>query len=80
MVEHDPQSFALATIGGGDKALAGGVDLSGFGPAALEPFGKARAIGREIHPAMDHEFELREKIGEPRAALGVAARQLVEKQ
>jgi hypothetical protein len=62
VIEHDPQPVALATIGGSNKALAGRIDLAGFGPAALEPFGKARAIGREIDPAMDDEFEPREEI------------------
>src|SRR6202035_5595603 len=79
-VEIDPHALALAMIGAGDEPLAGGVDLARLGPAAIEPFGKARAVRREIDAAMHHELEIRKEIGETRALPGMMARQLVEKQ
>ena len=48
--------------------------------AALQPFGKAPAIGREVDPAMDDQLERGKKINEPSAPRGVPTRQLVEKQ
>src|SRR5204863_9374455 len=78
----DPHALALAlaALGAGDKAFARGVDFARLGPAAVEPFGKAGAVRREVDPAMDDDFQIRKEIGEPRAAFGMAARQLVEKQ
>ncbi len=80
MVEIDPHALALAMIGAGDEPLAGGVDFARLGPAAVEPFGKARAIGREIDPAMDEKIEPGKEIGEPRTLAGMASRQFVEEQ
>src|SRR5205085_9540823 len=78
VVEIDAHALALSAIGAGDEPLAGGVDLARLSLAAREPFGKTRAVRREIHPAMHEQLELRKKIDEPRATLRMPARQLVE--
>ncbi len=80
MVEIDPHALALAAIGAGDEPLAGGIDLARLGMAAFEPFGKARAVRREIDAAMDQQLEPGKEIGEPRTPFGMTAHQLVEKQ
>ena len=80
VIEHDAHTLAGSAIGDGDEPLAGRVDLAQFGMTAVEPFRETRAIRREIDPAMNHQIESRKEIDQPRAALGMAAHQLVEQQ
>src|SRR5204862_526914 len=71
VVEIDPHTLTLAPVRAGDKTFARGIDLARLGAAAVEPFGKAGAVRREINTAMNDHFQIRKEISEPRAAFGI---------
>jgi hypothetical protein len=58
-VRQQPHPIAGSLVRRGEEALAGGIDLARFDPAAVQPLIEPVAVRRHADPAMDDQLQLR---------------------